>query len=101
MVAADTLIKKAERTAAAERMGMDDIAAAMRDDARLFKELKMVSGDSERLSRLRRRYSRLAAGKAQEPHHRSRFIMKPSDNHDEKRVAVAAIWRAVTWNTRP
>ena len=41
MVMADTLITKAERTAAAaERIGMDDIAAAMRDDARLFKELK-------------------------------------------------------------
>ena len=39
MVTADTLIKKAER-AAAERIGMDDVAAAMRDDARLFKELK-------------------------------------------------------------
>lgn len=41
MVTADALIEKAERTAAAaERIGMDDIAAAMRDDARLFKELK-------------------------------------------------------------
>lgn len=41
MVMVDTLIKKAERTAAAaERIGMDDIAAAMRDDAQLFKELK-------------------------------------------------------------
>ena len=41
VVTADTLIEKAERTAsAAERIGMDDVAAAMRDDARLFKELK-------------------------------------------------------------
>ncbi len=41
MVTADTLIKKAERAAsAAECIGMDDVAAAMRDDARLFKELK-------------------------------------------------------------
>lgn len=41
MVMVDTLIEKAEHTAAAaERIGMDDIAAAMRDDAQLFKELK-------------------------------------------------------------
>lgn len=42
-----------------------------------------------------------SSGNAQEPHHRSRFIMKPSDNHDERRVAVAAIWRAVTWSMLP
>ena len=50
MVTADTLVRKAERTAA-ERIGMEDMAAAMREDARLFKELGMVSGDSERKSR--------------------------------------------------
>ena len=41
MVKTDTLIERSEHTAdLAERVGMDDIAAAFRDDARLFRELK-------------------------------------------------------------
>lgn len=40
MVTADALIEKAERTAAAELIDMDDIATAMRYNARLFIELK-------------------------------------------------------------
>ena len=38
MVIADTPTRRAERTAA-ERIGMDVMGVAMREDARLFKEL--------------------------------------------------------------
>ena len=41
MVTADTLIERSEHTAdLAERVGMDDIAAAFRDDARLFRGIE-------------------------------------------------------------